>query len=452
MKKKALIAAVLAATTLSTATAFAAENPFTDVPKDHWSYDALSMLAKDGVIEGYGDGTFRGDQLMNRYEMAEIVAKAAEKYGTAALRDKGAINKLEREYAQELKDMDVRLTQVESDVKDLKKNQSSFKMYGDARVRYLWNKNMAGNSSASSPKGENKFEKRVRLGIYGEPAKNVFVDGRLKYDDKSAVYGGSGTWEKRNESGADNHEAFRLDKMSLNWKNAGTLTSIGRTQISLGQGLIYWENPVDGLYVEHQFGPKTSLMLGYGDISAEGWQDNSIWAPFGNLKVQLSPATQVTAAFMHTTTTKEDDPTYRLNQYAVGFNSQLAPKWNLISEYVRNNTGAKKSQKSGFWARLTYGDQDGYWVKGGTYQIYGEYFALGGSSIESSAWPHRLNIAGSDYYGGNGSRGWGIGAGRMLCDNVNLEVTYYKLKPYDKNAAGFSRYDDVGYAALSYCF
>ena len=36
MKKKTLIAAVLAATTLSASTAFAAEaNPFTDVPKDH---------------------------------------------------------------------------------------------------------------------------------------------------------------------------------------------------------------------------------------------------------------------------------------------------------------------------------------------------------------------------------------------------------------------------------
>ena len=46
MKKKTLIAAVLAATTLSASTAFAAEaNPFTDVPKDHWSYDALAMLA-----------------------------------------------------------------------------------------------------------------------------------------------------------------------------------------------------------------------------------------------------------------------------------------------------------------------------------------------------------------------------------------------------------------------
>ena len=50
MKKKALAAAILAATTLSAAPAFAAQNPFKDIPKDHWAYDAVSMLAKDGVI------------------------------------------------------------------------------------------------------------------------------------------------------------------------------------------------------------------------------------------------------------------------------------------------------------------------------------------------------------------------------------------------------------------
>ena len=43
-------------------------------------------------------------------------------------------------------------------------------------------------------------------------------------------------------------------------------------------------------------------MLGYGDISAEGWQDSNIWTTFGNLKVQASKTTQLTAAFMHTNT------------------------------------------------------------------------------------------------------------------------------------------------------
>ena len=106
MKKKALVAAVLAATTLTATPAFAAQNPFKDMPQGHWAYDAVNMLVKDGVIDGYGDGTFGGDKLMNRYEMAEIVANAAKKYGNVSMKDKGAIKKLEREFKAELKDMD----------------------------------------------------------------------------------------------------------------------------------------------------------------------------------------------------------------------------------------------------------------------------------------------------------------------------------------------------------
>lgn len=482
MKKKALIAAILAATTLSTATAFAAENPFNDVPADHWSYDALAMLAKDGVIEGYGDGTFQGDKLMNRYEMAEIVAKAAEKYGTAALKDKGVINKLEREYAQELKDMDVRLTQVESDVKDLKKNQSSFKWYGDARLRWFQNKDMKMHDKSATKKSS-VAENRVRLGIYAEPAKNLSVDGRLKYEDNYWKKDGWGGNRQLNwNSNYDDHNSFRLDKLSLDWNHANTKVSVGRTQISLGQGLLYWENPVDGFYVSHQFGPKVNVMAGWGDMSAATWFDSSVGATFANVKVQASPATQLTAALFHTNTTlaksvekvgekwyqKEDgswdsyvatttsyeDTAYKMNQFALGINTQLAPKWNLIAEGVRNNAGALK-HKDGLWTRVTYGKQ--VWSQANTWNIYGEYFALGGGSIDSLGWQHRLNIAGGNakdvgFTSDAGARGWGLGVGYMLAANTNLELTYYKLRPYDKNLAGFSNYDDVAYAALSYSF
>ena len=45
-----------------------------------------------------------------------------------------------------------------------------------------------------------------------------------------------------------------------------------------------------------------------------------------------------------------------------------------------------------------------------------------------------------------------IGVGYQLARNTNLELTYYMLKPYDKEAATFYKYQNVGYAALSYSF
>ena len=79
MKKSVVLAMAMALGV--TASAYAA-NPFSDVPAGHWAYDSISKLAAAGVIEGYGDGTFRGDRLMTRYEMAQIVARAMAIGGT----------------------------------------------------------------------------------------------------------------------------------------------------------------------------------------------------------------------------------------------------------------------------------------------------------------------------------------------------------------------------------
>jgi len=45
--------------------------PFTDVPPDHWAYEALLNLAGVyGCISGYPDGTFRGEDTVTRNEFA----------------------------------------------------------------------------------------------------------------------------------------------------------------------------------------------------------------------------------------------------------------------------------------------------------------------------------------------------------------------------------------------
>ena len=45
--------------------------PFTDVPTDHWAYQALlNLTGVYGCVSGYPDGTFRGDNTVSRYEFA----------------------------------------------------------------------------------------------------------------------------------------------------------------------------------------------------------------------------------------------------------------------------------------------------------------------------------------------------------------------------------------------
>ncbi len=113
MKKK--LATVLTGfimTSGAASTAFAATNPFEDVPADHWAYDAVAQLAADGVIEGYGDGTYRGDREITRFEMAQMVARAMAKSGG----NKALLDKLAAEFADELNQLGVRVAALEKKV------------------------------------------------------------------------------------------------------------------------------------------------------------------------------------------------------------------------------------------------------------------------------------------------------------------------------------------------
>lgn len=59
-----------------------AANPFADVPKGHWSYDALAEFAGLGLIEGYSQDAFRDERVITRYEMAWIIARLGDRLKT----------------------------------------------------------------------------------------------------------------------------------------------------------------------------------------------------------------------------------------------------------------------------------------------------------------------------------------------------------------------------------
>ena len=120
--KKTLVSALSAALIIGAAsTTFAAANPFSDVPRDHWAYDAVSQLAADGVVEGYGDGTYRGDRNITRYEMAQMTAKAMAK-GDMSASDKALVDRLAAEFADELNNLGVRVSNLERNADMVKWN------------------------------------------------------------------------------------------------------------------------------------------------------------------------------------------------------------------------------------------------------------------------------------------------------------------------------------------
>jgi hypothetical protein len=48
---------------------------FPDVPAGHWAEDAIDLAVASGIIVGFPDGTYRGNQNLTRYEQAIIIAR-----------------------------------------------------------------------------------------------------------------------------------------------------------------------------------------------------------------------------------------------------------------------------------------------------------------------------------------------------------------------------------------
>ena len=174
MHNKKLALAVLAAFAFSTSTAFAASGDqlFKDVPSDHWAYQAVTQLAKDGILTGYGDDSFQGDKTITRYEMAQIIANARTHMPQASAPDQKIIDDLSNEFRDDLDALGVRVTRLEKKQKTVRLTGSFAQKYekayhpgyvdsktgnSDNEHRTRWQKEFKLNVDATVPKSPLEF-------------------------------------------------------------------------------------------------------------------------------------------------------------------------------------------------------------------------------------------------------------------------------------------------------
>lgn len=122
--------AVVAAATLAATPALAA-NPFSDVPQDHWAYEAVERLAASGALSGYPDGAFRGGKPMTRYEIAVLVARAM-----AGGSGGDELKALTDEFAPELKALGVRVDEFDGRLSKMEKNLGGWQISGEMQFDY----------------------------------------------------------------------------------------------------------------------------------------------------------------------------------------------------------------------------------------------------------------------------------------------------------------------------
>ena len=243
-KKTALLALAFAA--LST-TAFAADgaDSFSDVPKDHWSYEALDYLAKNGVIEGYTDGTFQGNRTMSRYEMAAITARAMQ----ASNLDIGArsvLEKLEKEYGSELATL---RAQVEQNTEDIRKNREAierFKVHGFVRTQYDYDKN---TDADTLDRSANRFYMDLRLDMKVNDIWTVKAQSETNRHYNNGHLRGENAMDENAQQTWSGHDG-NFQRIWVEAQQDGRWLNLGRAWRGLGFQNVLFGNESDGF----QFG------------------------------------------------------------------------------------------------------------------------------------------------------------------------------------------------------
>ncbi|WP_261663762.1 outer membrane protein [Deinococcus sp. Marseille-Q6407] len=107
----------VAPTTTTTAAPVSGSVVLTDVPAGHWARDAVEAIVKAGLIQGFPDGTFRGNENLTRYQAAMIfhrlLQSGALSNSNVSDQDLLVITRGMQEVSTELAAISSRLTDVE---------------------------------------------------------------------------------------------------------------------------------------------------------------------------------------------------------------------------------------------------------------------------------------------------------------------------------------------------
>jgi hypothetical protein len=177
---KKMLAVVAAASLVAVAAPAFAANPFSDVPMNHWAYDAVEQMAAKGILEGYPNGTFKGNRAMTRYEIAQMVARMMANGVGGADADK--LKALIVEFAPELEALGVKVDGFDGRLSALEKGVGGWRLSGQMRFDVFshkyGDKNKPGVGEDVGWKGNGSQFNRARLFLHKDLSDKVSFDAR----------------------------------------------------------------------------------------------------------------------------------------------------------------------------------------------------------------------------------------------------------------------------------
>ena len=387
--------AVLAATAVLGVTSAFAANPFSDVTPQDWAYQAVAQLASQGIINGYPDGTFKGQNNITRFEMAQMVAKALVRQDRVDAEQNAIINRLANEFSAELNNLGVRVSTLENKV-------GNFKFTGDARLQYTGNEketyayglDKAGNDELKADQ-KSKFTYRGRVQFEGTVNDNTKAVIRLMGSKEFGKAGNPNT---------------AIDRVYVqhNFGKYATATA-GRYDLKVGSGLTYDEAFEGAKLVVGKDALNASVSYGY--MAGGAYEDIPREARYE------TTAYQVNAKLGKYVDTKA----YYVQQHSDGENyfggavdTHFGPHskvW-VGGEYARFE--ANPAATEGWTAGVGYGAYDV--TKAGTWDVKAQYFQLGlGAPVTEPTW--NLPSANRHFF-----KGWLATVDYAVAKNLGLKA------------------------------
>ena len=379
--KKSLVLAMAMALGV-TASAYAA-NPFSDVPAGHWAYDAVNKLAAEGVVDGYPDGTYGGDKLMTRYEMAQIVA--------IAMANGANVDKLAAEFAYELDSLGVR-------VANLEKKADNVKVTGEIRYSY---RDVDGDVNG------NESVLRSRLWVNGQINEDWSYTGMFENEQDFG-----------NETGDDKIDFARA---YVEGRVGGLDVVAGRYNEVTFSGNILDAN-LDVAKVSYGDKVKVSALAGkaYDSVEVDEEEgklldsDDRIY--IGSIEAALGDVDAYVAYFK--TNSDMDKEIWNVGA-SYGFGD-----FTLSAEYMRGDKEHyANAGKDGWWADLAWKGAEA--DQPGSYGIHAGYY-------DQSVNAYIMPTTDAEYFD-DGYKGWNVGVSYTFAKNIVGMVNYWDMESQTTN-------------------
>ena len=409
MKK---ILAIAAAAALTAGVSAYAANPFSDVSPDDWAYQAVSDLSDQGVVEGYPDGTFKGERNMTRYELAQVIARLMAREDQLNAEQKATLDKLAGEYADELANLGVR-------VSNLEKKVGNISWFGDARMR--WKEK--GYNTDGSRKADG-WDGRMRINAKAQVNDSTYVRGRF-----------TSNMDFKDSADANTkmdvlfvHHQFG-DKVGMN---------LGRNFLTLGQTGMYYDDFFDGaqLFIGDS---KLTLEAGYGRMNT--WindygqkKDDTVYARLYGQTGRIG----YDAEYIKTVGAADAD---KKSIWGAGLTVGVTDAVDIFGDFYKNTE--PKGDPQMWTAGLGFGHYN--LKKPGTFRVAAQYVRneagayFGGSTYTAFPASSLLNVD---------SKFWLANADVVLAKNIRLHGEYaFNVKTDDS-----VDYDDLATVSLNYNF